>query len=344
MILLGLTLILVIILLAPFSYKKAEEELELFLLLMGIAAVSLSAQWSVLLLREALTEPIKISCAVFFAGLLFKFFQKPIADNVNKIACRLGIKLFVFMVIVVLGFLSSIITAIVAALILVEIVTHLKLAKTHEIFLVVMACFAVGFGAALTPLGEPLSVITIAKLKGFPYQAGFFFLLSHLGIFIVLGIVLFAFFAAAAIPDMRGNVYGFTARKAEGRAAIALRSVKIYFFIAALVLLGKGLKPLVDAYVIKIPAYGLYWANMLSAVVDNATLAAAEITPGMNLLQIKSALLGMIVAGGMLIPGNIPNIICAGKLDIKSSQWARYGLPLGLIAMTLFFFLLTAIH
>ena len=35
----------------------------------------------------------------------------------------------------------------------------------------------------------------------------------------------------------------------------------------------------------------------------------------------------------MLIPGNIPNIICAGKLSIKSKEWAKFGFPLGLAIM-----------
>jgi predicted cation transporter len=37
-----------------------------------------------------------------------------------------------------------------------------------------------------------------------------------------------------------------------------------------------------------------------------------------------------LIAGGMLVPGNIPNIICANKLAIKSREWARVGVPLGL--------------
>jgi predicted cation transporter len=60
----------------------------------------------------------------------------------------------------------------------------------------------------------------------------------------------------------------------------------------------------------------------------------------MALLQIKSAILGLLIAGGMLIPGNIPNIICANKLRIKSSEWAKFGLPLGLAVMVGYFFLL----
>jgi predicted cation transporter len=72
---------------------------------------------------------------------------------------------------------------------------------------------------------------------------------------------------------------------------------------------------------------------MISAMLDNATLTATEIGPSLNLVQIKSALLGLLIAGGMLIPGNIPNIIAAGKLKIKSSEWARFGVPVGLVAM-----------
>jgi len=36
----------------------------------------------------------------------------------------------------------------------------------------------------------------------------------------------------------------------------------------------------------------------------------------------------------MLIPGNIPNIIAAHALHIKSTEWARLGVPLGLLIMT----------
>ena len=44
----------------------------------------------------------------------------------------------------------------------------------------------------------------------------------------------------------------------------------------------------------------------------------------------------------MLIPGNIPNIVCAGKLGIKSGEWARIGLPIGLAAMGVYFATLLA--
>jgi predicted cation transporter len=50
--------------------------------------------------------------------------------------------------------------------------------------------------------------------------------------------------------------------------------------------------------------------------------------------------LALLISGGMLIPGNIPNIIAAGKTGITSKEWARRGIPLGLGLMAIFFGLL----
>ena len=80
---------------------------------------------------------------------------------------------------------------------------------------------------------------------------------------------------------------------------------------------------------------------MISAVLDNATLAAAEVSPAKWTPEtIRAILMGLLIAGGMLIPGNIPNIIAAGKLNITSKEWAVFGLPVGLIIMAVFFVIL----
>ncbi len=76
---------------------------------------------------------------------------------------------------------------------------------------------------------------------------------------------------------------------------------------------------------------------MISAILDNATLTAAEISPVMDHVTIRSILLGLLISGGMLIPGNIPNIIAAGKLQITSKEWAQFGVPVGLITMLVYF-------
>ncbi len=340
MVFLGLLVILALVLFAPFLVKKVEEELEIFLFIMGCIAVTITSQWRMQLVGEALIEPLKITLAVFIAGFLFRAFQKPIAHKVSKIADAVGVKIFAFLMIVSLGLLSSVITAIIAALVLVEIVTCLALSRKNEITLVILACFSIGLGAALTPIGEPLSTIVVAKLKGDPYQAHFFFLFRLLWQYIIPGVMLFGLLGMILMPSKREQRKCAGIEKTEGLKDIFLRTAKVYLFVMALVFLGRGFKPLIDAYISKMPYAGLYWLNMISAIVDNATLAAAEIGPSMGLLQIKSSLMGLLLAGGMLIPGNIPNIISAGKLKIKSSEWALFGVPLGLVVMAVCFFLL----
>jgi predicted cation transporter len=128
--------------------------------------------------------------------------------------------------------------------------------------------------------------------------------------------------------------------KGESVTDVLVRAGKVYVFVMALVLLGAGFQPLIDAYIIKLPTAALYWINMVSAILDNATLTAAELSPKMYLNQIQSVLMGLLIAGGMLIPGNIPNIICANKLSIKSREWAAFGVPLGMAMMVGFFVVL----
>ncbi|MDI9480459.1 MAG: DUF1646 family protein, partial [Bacillota bacterium] len=67
---------------------------------------------------------------------------------------------------------------------------------------------------------------------------------------------------------------------------------------------------------------------------------AAEISPQMDVLQIEAILMGLLVSGGMLIPGNIPNIIAASKLRISSTEWAKVGVPFGLVVMVIFYVIL----
>ncbi|MFZ2063229.1 MAG: DUF1646 family protein [Candidatus Binatus sp.] len=55
-----------------------------------------------------------------------------------------------------------------------------------------------------------------------------------------------------------------------------------------------------------LPGALLFWLNTISAVVDNATLAAVEIGPALSRNQQHFAMLGLLIGAGMLIPGNIP--------------------------------------
>ena len=326
-ILIGFLVIFLAVLLGPFKIKIIEENLEVFLFLCGIAAMTiagfvelpgLETGWRMEIIEEAFTSPLNIGKIfgipigifqiVLIVGLIIYKWHEPIHKAIRKMTEALSLKVMAFILIAVLGLFSSVISAILSAIILVEMVNALPLSRKSKIDLTVIACFSIGLGAALTPLGEPLSTIAISKLSGAPYHATFTFLLSMLGKYILPGIL----------------VYG----------------VKVYVFIMALVFLGDGFKPIIFEYFAQIPPTILFWVNMVSAILDNATLAAAQIGPSLTELQIKGILMGLLIAGGMLIPGNIPNIISAGKLGITSKEWARLGVPLGLISMTIYFIII----
>jgi predicted cation transporter len=76
----------------------------------------------------------------------------------------------------------------------------------------------------------------------------------------------------------------------------------VYIFVAVLVLLGEELRPLIEWYFTRIPSLALYWINIISAVLDNATLTAIEIGPDMVLSQIIAIVMGLLITGGCSYP------------------------------------------
>ncbi|HBL18748.1 MAG: hypothetical protein A2X36_05335 [Elusimicrobia bacterium GWA2_69_24] len=326
----GLAVIMGMVLLLPFSVRKVEEELEIFLLVMGSLAVTVSRLWDLHLIHEALYEPIKISVAVLVFGLVFRQLGNSIRHSVSRVAHRMGMRTFLFVFVVGLGFLSSIITAIIAALVLVEVISGLKLSKDRERAVAVLACYSIGLGAVLTPVGEPLSTIVNAKLAGPPHNADFFFLAREFFFWVTPGILASGLLATRYAGRDVAAGSSLVASERESYRTIFLRTGKVYAFVAALVLLGRGFMPVVDRYIIGLPNAVLYWVNMVSAVLDNATLAAAEVSPRMSEASLRCVLLGLLISGGMLIPGNIPNIISAKQLGIGSRDWAKVGVPVGL--------------
>ncbi len=341
-----LVLILMVILLLPVLVKKIEHNLELFLLITGIATVMLSHLFgpepllSLRLAESAVLEPVKLTIATLAFGLVFRSLRNLLKKKIVSFEIWLGPRKFAFLLIFVLGLVSSVITAIIAALILCEVVSAINLDKKYETRLVVFTCFSIGMGAALTPIGEPLSTIAIAKLRGGALEGDFLMLLRILGIYILPGLILVSlvggFLRGSQVARSESLVEDFE----ESFSSIALRAFKVYIFVMALVLLGTGFKPLIDLYVSKMPGPVLYWVNMSSAILDNATLAAAELGPLMSVAQVKGIMMGVIISGGMLIPGNIPNIIAANKLNMSSRVWAAIGVPFGLFLMALYYVIL----
>ncbi|PID04185.1 cation transporter [Sporosarcina sp. P2] len=331
----GLLIILGLVLLLPFTVPRIERNLELFLFVMGCAAAFVSGvlQWE--LWNKALRDPLHITLAVLVAGIVFRWIRHPFEKAVVAGSRIIPFRLFLALIIMGLGLISSVITAIIAALVLVAIASVLQMDRRSEIRFVILACYAIGMGAVLTPIGEPLSTIATNKL-----DEDFYYLMNLLGTDIIAGVFVFGLLAFFLIRPRNRSRYRSSGQAAESYISIFGRGVKVYIFVLALTLLGAGFEPLITLYLLDLQPLTLYWINMISAVLDNATLAAAEISPAMDASTIQALLLGLLISGGMLIPGNIPNIIAAGKLNIRSGEWARVGVPLGLLAMVVYFVIL----
>ncbi len=335
----GLFSVFLAVLVLPFKVRRIEENLEPFFLFMGILAVTISGLWSFELVKEALTAPVCIGGlpvgifqVVLISGLVIYKYNRRIYGGFAKIMDEIGIRTFVFLTITLLGLISSVISVIVTAVVLSEIIAIVPVDRETKIKLTVVSCFAVGLGAVLTPVGEPLSTIVVSKL-----HADFFFLFNLLAVYIIPGILALATLGSVCVSKFSSYERDTVPEYTETLRDVVVRAVKVYVFVSALILLGNGFTPIINWYFTKIPPLLLYWVNTISAILDNATLAAAEISTRMSLLQIKSALLGLLISGGMLIPGNIPNVVSAGRLGIKSKEWAKIGVPLGLVLMSAYF-------
>jgi predicted cation transporter len=325
-----LGLILLAVLFGPVLIKPIERNIEIFFLAVGALAAAVGGQWGWPLLHAAATEPIALTVAVFLFGAVARV-MRPIFDRwIERLLGVMPAHWIYLLLIVALGLLSSVITAVIAALILVEAVSLLKLDRQSEIAAVVLACFAIGLGAALTPVGEPLGTIAIAAL-----HADFWYLMRLLGWLVAAGILIVGL-VSLIFPVQHGESLK-AARDDQTWIEVASRAGKVYLFVAGLVGLSWGLRPLVDVFISRLPGSLLFWINSISAVVDNATLTAAEIGPSLTVAQQRAVLMGLLISGGMLIPGNIPNIVAAGRLGISSREWARVGLATGLPLMALCF-------
>lgn len=328
----------------PLVVRKVEENLELFLLVMGVAAALVS---NVLNLEElgrifSNINLYLITGVVFALSLAFKLLENKIDFVAGTVLEKLPLKLAVALVILLLGLLSSVITAIIASLLLAEIISMLPISRKQAVRVNIVACFAIGLGAALTPVGEPLSTIVISKLG-----EKFLYLFAMLGPYVIPGVVLLSILGALVVHDWkkdRGIALEQVEPEKQTYKGVILRTVKIFAFIVALELLGAGFSLLIDTYVVKFSNDILYLINTVSAILDNATLAAAEISSKMDALQIKTILMSLLISGGMLITGNIPNIVTAGRLKIKSSEWAKFALPVGAVMMVVYYVLSFVLH
>jgi predicted cation transporter len=330
------TLVIAIVLLGPVFTGAIERNVEVFFLLVGLVTACIMGQLNTTLVWAALSEPLSFTLAVLAFGATFRLLRDYLDQLFSRVIQILDPRIVCFCLLIVLGFLAGFITPVVSALVFVEAISLLRCDRWVEIAATVFACFAIGFGAGLTPLGMPGIAVVLRSL-----HAGFWYLAHLLGPFIVAGVILAAL-PTLFLPFASSRPIDVAEEKDSWNLVLLIRPGKVYIFIAGLVALSDGLRPLVDAYIHRLPNGLLFWMNTISAVVNNSTLAAVEIGPSLSMNQQRAAFLGLLISGGALVTGNIPNIVAASRLGITSREWAAIGLGTGALFLLLCFAVLNA--
>jgi len=333
----GMVLI-VLLLIAPVVSRTVEERIEIFFLAAGLLAMTLAGAWQWAVVGRAVSVPLGITLAVVVADVVFGRMRAQIDRALGRIRLRVSRPLLGGGAVFAIALLSAIVTAIIAALMLAELVELMRLGARARLRVTVAGCFAIGLGSSLTPLGGPLSTLAATGLR-----MGFGGLFAMLAPYVLPGMLtcaiaagLFAsggegastVAAAPAIVLIRESVLG-----------ALVRGLQVYAFVAGLILVGEAFSPLAAHYVPMFGRSALFWANTISAAMDNATLVALEIR-AMDPRHAREAIIALLVAGGMLIPGNIPNIVAAAALRIRAGDWAKIGIPIGLVLLSIYFVLL----
>jgi predicted cation transporter len=329
------TSILILVLAGPVFIGMIERNLELFFLVTGFLTVCIMGRFSLAVARAGLTEPLPFTLAVLVFGAIFRLLRGYFDEMLRRVIRLLVPRTLCFCLAILLGFLAGIITPVVSALVFVEGISLLRCDRKTEIAATVFACFAIGFGAGLTPFGMPGIAVVLRSL-----HADFWYLARLLAPFIVVGIILAAL-PGLLLPFASREPLGVAPEKDTWRLVVLIRPGRVYVFIAGLVALSDGLRPVVDAYIHRVPTALLFWLNIVSAVVNNSTLAAVEIGPSLNRNQQRAALLGLLISGGALVTGNIPNIVAASRLRITSREWAAIGLGTAALFLVLCFSVLS---
>lgn len=335
----GFAVYFLAVLLLPLISKKVEENSEIFYFLAGIMAVGLAiltgesigtreiiGAFEVPVMTAGL--PIGIIQIMLIGGSILRFRFIQIERLAEKMTEKVGSKGLIFLIVLFSGLLAPLATVFVAAVLAGELISILQVSRELKIKIAVISCFSMGIGSSLTPIGEPLAAIAIAVVGG-----NFFFLFDLLWLYIMAGIV------AVAVISLffRDKKDGIQEEEIpESIKEILERTSKVYVFIVGLVLLGRGMSILAPFFASVSPVV-VYWLNLVSAFIDGGALVPIEIGPLSDLFQIKSAVMSLLVAGVMLVPGSIPNIIVATRLGISNKEWAKIGVPLGFAMMLGYF-------
>jgi len=332
-----LGIIVVNLLVWPLVSKWVENHLEVFLLLVGIAAVTVTGGWSIDFIYQTLNAPVNVAFIVLVVSVIFNYYSRYIFRVLFVLFRYLEPQYSFAVLVFLLGITSSIFSVTVAALVLAEVLQVVNLERDQTIKVTICACYAIGLGSILLPLAEPMGLIIYNQLSAGPHQADFFFMLRHFFWWIAPGIGLLALAAGYTVRQIDTNIQLHIREDKESYKSMLRRTWHIYLFVAALHLISTGLRPFAQSTVAHLSGKILFWANSASVVIDNATLAAIEVTPAVTLHNLMFMVLGLVAFGSMLVQGNLPNIVAAEKLGIKSREWARVAVPMGVVLTVIYF-------
>ena len=331
------------LLIMPLTIRWVENHLELFLLTVGAAAVTISGAWSTALVRNTLASPVYVSFIVVVVSIIFNNYSRYIFRVLFAFFRTLEPRYSFALLILLLGTTSSLVSVTVSALLLAEVLKVVNLEHTSTVKITVFACYAISLGAVLTPLAEPMGLVINNTLAGPPHHADFFFLLRHFFAWIFPAICALAVMGGYTARHAGTTLQMHIREDKETYSSILRRTGHIYMFVAALTLISTGLRPLAQSTITHLSGKVLFIANAVSVIIDNATLAAIEIVPTISISDLICMVIGLAAFGSMLVQGNLPNIVAAEKLGIKGREWAAIAVPTGLLLMAVYFIMLTIV-
>lgn len=338
-----LAVVVINLLVWPLTSKWVESHLEIFLLFVGALAVTISGGWSIQFIYETLNAPVNVAFIVLVVSVIFGNYSRYIFRVLFAFFKRVEPQFSFAFLVFILGICSSLVSVTVAALVLAEVLKVVALERNTTVKVTVFACYAIGLGAVLTPLAEPLSLIINNALAGPPHHADFFFLTRHFFWWIVPAIAALAVAAGYCVREAGTTMQMHIREDKETYVSMLKRTLHVYMFVAALNLISAGLRPLAQSTIAHLGGKILFLANTVSVIIDNATLAAIEIVPDIGIKDLIYMVIGFAACGSMLVQGNLPNIVAAEKLGIKSREWAKVAVPTGLWLMGGYFILLSVL-
>lgn len=332
-----LTIVLVNLLVWPLASKWVESHLEIFLLGIGALAVTISGAWSQEFVYETLNAPVNVAFIVLIVSVIFTNYSRYIFRVLFAFFKRVEPRFSFAVLIFLLGMTSSLVSVTVSALVLAEVLKVVNLERDISVRVTVFACYAIGLGAVLTPLAEPMGLIINTALAGPPHHADFFFLMRTFFWWLAPAVLALACAAGFVVRKSGTAVQMHIREDRDSYKSMLIRTGHIYMFVAALNLISTGLRPLAQSTITHLGGKVLFLANVVSVIIDNSTLAAIEIVPNISDKDLIYMVIGLAASGSMLVQGNLPNIVAAEKLGIKSREWAKVAVPTGIWLMGAYF-------